>query len=396
MIELAPQDVQAWAVAASGDPAVDAGRWSVVGVDWSSPSPTTGGLYRVVGPSWSCFVKVVQSFRHWEMLDVFPAELRAQALATSSWRYEADLYRSGLGSLLPDGMRLPHVYEVRDLADSRVLVVMEDVAASAEGWDSARYARAATGLGQLDVRMTAAGWLPTTELQEPGRLLRHYVESRIAAAVLPVLAADATWEHPLLTGRRARALRADLAELATRVPALLDALTSLPHVRIHGDATPHNLLVPAARPDELVVIDWAMGAVAPVGEELGQLLLGGAHDGDLGVDDLVALRDVVVPAYTAGLAAEGLHVPGELVRTAMDTTITLRSAFSALPLERLGEPVTDELAALVARRLDLTRHLVVVGLDLDADAALHADLAADLVADLDAEFDLGAPAGNGR
>ena len=79
-------------------------------------------------------------------------------------------------------------------------------------------------------------------------------------------------------------------------------------MRIHGDATPHNLLVPRDRPDELVVIDWAMGTTAPAGEELGQLLIGGAHEGDLDDGDLVALRDVVVPAYVAGLADEGLDV----------------------------------------------------------------------------------------
>ena len=136
-------------------------------------------------------------------------------------------------------------------------------------------------------------------------------------------------------------------------------------MRTHGDATPHNLLVPRAAPDELVVIDWAMGAFAPAGEELGQLLLGPAHDGDVTGDDLVALRNVVVPAYAAGLAAEGLDVSDGDVRLAMDTAITLRSAFSALPIERLGEPVTDELAALVERRLELTRHLVDVGLALN-------------------------------
>ena len=49
--------------------------------------------------------------------------------------------------------------------------------------------------------------------------------------------------------------------------------------------------------------------------------------------------------------------------------MTLRSAFTALPVDRLDEPVTDELAALMARRLRLTRHLVDVGLTLDAVAA---------------------------
>lgn len=367
MIELAAADVGAWAIAASGDIAVEAEPWSVVAVDCSSPSPTTGGLYRIVGPTWSVFVKVVQSFRHWELFDVLPAQMRAEALASSAWRYEADLYRSALGSLLPEGMRLPHVHEVRELGDDRVLIVMEDVAAATGRWDAARYARAARGLGRLNVRLTANPLLPATELQEPDRLLRSYFESRIAGRILPLLAADATWQHPLLTGRRAARLRCDLAELASRAPVLLESLSSFPHLRTHGDATPHNLLVSADRPDELVVIDWAMSALSPAGEELGQLLLGGAHEGHLGVADLVALRDVVVAAYSGGLAAEGCDLPSELVRTAMDTTVTLRSAFSALPLERLAEPVTDELAALVAQRLELTRHLVDVGLDLDLD-----------------------------
>ena len=59
----------------------------------------------------------------------------------------------------------------------------------------------------------------------------------------------------------------------------------------------------------------------------------------------------------------------DAVRLALDTTVTLRSAFTALPLERLADPVDDELAALVARRLQLTRHLVDVGLTLGVDVA---------------------------
>ncbi len=200
-------------------------------------------------------------------------------------------------------------------------------------------------------------------------MLRRYVDSRVRPHFIGALLDAATWTHPLLRAADLDGLRADIAELAARVPVLLDSLGAHPHVRIHGDATPHNLLVPRDRPDELVVIDWAMGTTAPAGEELGQLLIGGAHDGDLDIADLVALRDVVVPAYTAGLADEGLDVPPGAVRSAMDTTITLRSAFTALPVDRLHEPVTDELAALMARRLRLTRHLVDVGLELDAVAA---------------------------
>jgi hypothetical protein len=367
MFAPAPVAVRAWAVAAAGDRPVDASAWTVLPVEYGSPSPTTGGLYRVVGAGWSVFVKVVQSFRHWDLLPVFPPHLRAEALATTSWRIEADLYGSALGELLPAGMRLPVVHAIDDDGDDRVVVVLEDVDADRTPWDVARYADAAGLLGRLDARLTAATHLPTTELQAPGALLRRYVDSRVVPLCVPALVDPATWRHPLLAGHAE--LRDAFAELASQVPALLDSLAAFTQLRMHGDATPHNLLVARDRPDELVVIDWAMGAVAPAGEELGQLLLGGAHDGVLGPGDLVALRDVVVPAYVAGLAVEGVDVAEAEVRRAMDTAITLRSAFSALPLERLGEPVTDELAALVAHRVELTRHLVDVGLSLEGVSA---------------------------
>ncbi len=362
-------DVRAWAVDASGDPHVDAATWTVVTVGYGSPSPTTGGLYRIVGSTWSLFVKVVQSFRHWDLLDALPAAMRDAALATTAWRYEADLYSSPLASILPGGLRLPRVHAVRERPDDRIVVIMEDVAVDPTPWTRDRYAVAAHALGRLDVRLTTTPGLPTSELHDPGAFLRHYVESRIVPLVATVLADDTTWAHPLLAGENA--LRADLTALGTRIPALLDSLGTLPHVRTHGDATPHNLLVPRSGPTELVVIDWAMGAVAPAGEELGQLLIGGAHDGTTTVDDLVTLRELVVPAYTAGLAAEGLDVAAHDVRLAMDTSITLRSAFSALPLERLAEPIDDELARLFTQRVALTRHLVEVGLSLGRVSALR-------------------------
>jgi hypothetical protein len=368
MIELTTSDVRAWAVAATGDPDVEVTPWRVERIAYGSPSPTTGGLWRVVGPSWSLFVKVVQDYRHWDLLHMLPPAIRAEALATRSWRHEADLYESDLASVLPPGMRLPVVHAVRDDGDGRVLVVMEDVDADDTRWDADRYARAARSLGRLDVRLTAATALPRTELHEPGAMLRRYVDSRVQPHFVAALLDDEPWRHPLLRAA-APGLRADLAHLAARLPALLDSLAGHRHVRIHGDATPHNLLVPRQGPDELVVIDWAMGTTAPAGEELGQLLIGGAHDGHLDADDLVALRDVVVPAYVAGLADEGLHLAPDAVRLALDTTVTLRSAFTALPLERLADPVDDELAALVARRLQLTRHLVDVGLTLGVEVA---------------------------
>ncbi len=79
------------------------------------------------------------------------------------------------------------------------------------------------------------------------------------------------------------------------------------------------------------------------------------------VSELPALHDALVTVYVRGLADEGLIVGSDVVRYGMDAGLAVRSAFTALPLDRLGEPVTDELAAFVAERLELTRYLVDLG-----------------------------------
>ena len=188
---------------------------------------------------------------------------------------------------MPAGMRLPAVHGVVDLGDDRLLILLEDVDADESAWDEARFAAAARRLGRLQAAMTAHGPYVTGD-QRPAELVGQLYRSRLVPVVLPALADDATWAHPLLTDETE--LRADLAELARRLPAMVAAATTLPQLQAHGDATPHNLLVPRREPDTFVVIDWAMANLGPVGDDLGQLLVGSAHDGILDADDLAALH----------------------------------------------------------------------------------------------------------
>ncbi|TCN44593.1 hypothetical protein EV644_101270 [Kribbella orskensis] len=50
----------------------------------------------------------------------------------------------------------------------------------------------------------------------------------------------------------------------------------------YGDACPQNLLVPADQPDGFVAIDWTASGLVAAGDDLGQLLIGRAHSGELG------------------------------------------------------------------------------------------------------------------
>jgi hypothetical protein len=270
-------------------------------------------------------------------------------------------------------MRLAGVHGVIDLGDDRVMLVLEDVDADPAPWDRERYARAARLLGRLHVRLTAADGLPRRSTERPAELVDMMYTSRLIPVALPALTAETTWRHPLVAGHLQ--LRADLVELASRLPDLVEAATRLPQLQSHGDATPHNLLVPKQQPDTFVVIDWAMAGLAAAGDDLGQLLIGHAHDGVLSAADLSDLHDLLVRAYVAGLADEGYRLDADVARTGMDIGLAVRSAFTALPLERLGEPITDELRRTFASRIELTRYLVDVGLDIDLERLLNSSAA---------------------
>ena len=281
-----------------------------------------------------------------------------------TWRHEAEVYRADLDDVLPAGLRMPARYRL-DEHGHRIVEWLEDVPVADVPWDHARFTRAARLLGRLAVRFTRCGRLPESLLRVPGEVLRlQFLERELFA--LPVLAGDALWAHPLVDAVADPRLRADLLRLAERVPAILDTLDGLPQTFVHGDASPQNLLVPATDPDTFVAIDWSLIGPCAVGYDLGQLLVGLIHAGQLDVPALPALHETVLPAYTAGLADEGLRVDADVVRFGVHAALVVRSAFTALPLRRLGGSPTRDDAALVADRARLARHLVDLGLALPA------------------------------
>jgi hypothetical protein len=332
--------------------------WRLEEVAYAANSPTTAGLFR----GRNGFVKVLRSYRQWPALHLAPAEFRVLALTGDLWRYEADVYLDGLASSLPTGLRLPKLYSVEMLDDDHLVMVLEDVRTAESPWDHDRYGHAAELLGRLSARLTRNDALPAAADRSPGRLTRLMVEGFVEQFAIRPLLDPSTWRHPLLAGswlQGGSGLREELAELAARIPQLLAELTRRPQLMSHGDACPQNLLVPADAPDTFVGIDWTLSGLVAAGDDLGQLLIGRAHSGELTVTELADLRELVIGRYHAGLIAEGRGDIGpDDVRAGLDGALILRNAFLSIPLDRLAEPVTDELATLVAQRLELTRYLV--------------------------------------
>ena len=122
--------------------------------------------------------------------------------------------------------------------------------------------------------------------------------------------------------------------------------------------------MPADDPGTFVVIDVSFQAPQAVGFDLGQLLVGLTHAGELPAAALPAIHRTLVPAFTAGLRAAGGRATAEEVAFGYVASLVVRAGFTSLPFERLGEPPTPALAATFRERAALTRVIADLGLAL--------------------------------
>lgn len=356
--------------------------WWVEPVAYIPGTPSTGALLRVCGTSsdpvdgradraWSIFVKVLQAPTRWADLDVIPADELEHFLSSFPWRLELRAHQSGIAGLLPDGLRVPVLYDAVPIGDDRVALWMEDVRLCDEPWGLDRFVRAAHALGRLAARRRSdrgEPFRPEDPLaRQPGVALRFYTMGRVVHGAIEPLAQDALWAHPALAGALLAAddqdLRQDFMAVAARIPALLDHLDTLPQTYAHGDASPQNLLVPANDPDTFVVIDWGFDSPQAIGFDLGQLLIGLVHAGETTVADLPAIHAAILPAYLDGVRIEGMDVADADVHDGYVGSLVVRATFTALPIELLSAPprLGDEAAAfhhLWLERVRLTRYLL--------------------------------------
>ncbi len=388
LAELTAGELSAVTSAAIGRPVtVRQTRVAPVGYDWGSPA--TAGLWRVDvseqagagGPDvYSYFVKLLRDTRLWPGLRQMPAEAAEEFVSFFPWRAELDMHESGIGDVLPRGMRTPRLHHVKQAGPDHIALWWEYVDQRPGRWQLADYALAARLLGRLAARRREGAevnrLLPPVARDRPpgGSSLRYYTERRVQMFAIPALRDGQFWNHPVMSAALSRAadagLPSDMLALAGRVPRILDMLDDLPQTHAHGDASPQNLLLPAAEPGTVVVIDWGFGSLLPVGFDLGQLLVGLAHAGETDPSDLAAIHEAIFPAYLAGLAAENYDAAPADVRAGYIGGLATRSALCALPLELLAGPAVPEQAQeLMVRRLRLTR----IMLDLASELRLTGD-----------------------
>jgi hypothetical protein len=371
---LSEDDFAALVRTITGETAAEPGDVRVEPVDYPIGTPSTEALLRLFGTAktpagetvdWSCFVKKLRSVRHWPFIDMVPEGFREGFIQNLPWQLEIAVHRSGIADLLPEGMRLATAYRIDVYDDDRGTLWMENVVQESGPWPMERFERASYLLGRLSARRqphVVEPLLPRGNITTPGVGLRYYTNGRVMRVALPALADPETWRNPLLAAAVCNVgdhkLRDDLLELGARLPAVLDALDALPQCYQHGDASPQNLLVPKGKPDEFVAIDWGFDCPQAVGFDLGQLLVGLAHAGELAPEALPLVHKVILKAFMKGLAEEGMAATEEQVLYGYLGSLLARATFTALPLEQISKHVDAATLALFEDRVVLTRTLV--------------------------------------
>ncbi|MCX6399428.1 MAG: phosphotransferase [Propionibacteriales bacterium] len=328
-------------------------------VPYEIPAITTGGRWWVRGTAdvggrirpFALFVKQVQEWSRSPFFADLPPEVQPWAAKQVPWRTEGEVYRSDLVDHLPQGLTMPRSVGVHDIDDLSYAVWLEVVSALDVEWDVERYRRAGHLLGRF------AG---STAVRDRSNIGGHewdvsrYVEGRLKFQVLPMLASDDLWHHPLIADAFAD-LRPRLDRAAGTVDAVAAELMSLPVLAGHGDACPNNLLVcPGA--DDFTLIDFGFFTELPIGFDLGQLLVGDVQLGRRSPADLAERDAACLTSYAEGLAAEGVEIDEQVVRRAHALQLLLFTGLSALPFELLDAEPTEQVRAMAATRATIARY----------------------------------------
>jgi Phosphotransferase enzyme family len=311
---------------------------------------TSAGQHR----RYAFFVKVIQSWARSPLSREVPEPLRASVTPLLPWRTEPDLYLSDLRDRLPAGLTMPRAFGVFDLDDESAAVWLDMVPVRTVAWDVERHRRAAYLLGRLaasaDVARIAAG-IPI------GRTARLYADAWLAHNVIPDLYRDEVWRQPLVAEAFDATLRARTLAAVRALPGLLDELDNVPVATAHGDACTRNLLV-TDHGDQFTMIDFGFWGTAPVGFDLGQLLLGEVQLASRPASDLPLLERACLRAYVNGLHEEGDDTTLGQVRRSHAVLMTIYHAIPAIPYEHRTAAPTPQLRRLYIQRAATARFIL--------------------------------------
>lgn len=284
-------------------------------------NPVSVGLYRIAGigqdgdeqVAWSVVLKILQSPANVGWVNMGEGDDQTH---WNYWKRELLVYQSGLLDTLPEGMAAPQRHGAVELPGNVAWLWLEDMVDSYEGaWPLDRYALAARHLGRLNGSYLAAGPLPAFPWFSMHRT-RQWLAS-IPWQTIP-------WEHPQVVARYPRPEVNSFRRMLLDNERFLTMLDRLPKTVCHGDTYPTNLKSRRLNGDQgqTVALDWALVGIAPLGDDLGQLVFGA----QMNLKE-AAPEDVdrtLFESYVDGLRDVGCRVDPQWIRFGYAASAALR------------------------------------------------------------------------
>lgn len=292
---------------------VTLGEWRAVPFSYQVTNPMSAGIYRISGTArdagatveWSVILKIALA-DYDVLLARFPALHRAELEHAYLWDREVLAYGSGTFDRLPAGLAAPRCLFADRRADSCWLW-LEDLGDGGGQWDVPRYVEAARHLGRFN------GAFPEGAFDAPWLTrgwIRTWLLTGFASRAQTILDNDAIWEHPIVRAGFAADARERLRRHWAARAATLDQLHDRPLTLAHLDAFRKNLF---DRRGETVAIDWSYLGLAPIGAEVGHLVIGSVAFADHR-QDIRTLAAAALDAYIAGLREAGWRGDDSVVR----------------------------------------------------------------------------------
>lgn len=298
-------------------------------------NPVSLGLYRFEGTgqdrdapvSWSAILKLIQSPANVGWVDMGEGE---DPTHWNYWKREPLVYQSDLLETLPEGMVAPRCFGWVELPGNIAGLWLEDVADCYGGvWTLDRYALTARHLGRLNGFFGSSRPLPAYPWLGDN-LTRQWIDSIIAWRTFP-------WDHPRVVGRYLTPEKNPLRRMLLEIERFQAKLDLLPRALCHGDTYPSNFMSRRVTDgqEQTVALDWALAGIGPVGDDLGQFVLGAC----MNLKD-VRRADVdrtLFASYLDGLQECGCRVDPQWVRFGFTASAALRIGLFQLML--LGEDI---------------------------------------------------------
>lgn len=225
---------------------------------------------------------------------------------TWHWKREFFLAQSRFTETMPGPVKAPSFYETEETSEGAWIWMEHIINTHSDPWSLDDYKFAAHQLGQWN-----GTYLLNTPLPNEPWLTRQQYRSWLS-----LLNHDDILKFPLNKQLISENTKIRYKKLWDKHEIFYTVFESLPQVFSHFDCNPRNVFTRVSQngQNELVLIDWAVCGLGPVGAELNELVGGGAMVLDWPSSDLTQLDTTVFQSYMEGLYKAGWSGNPDIVR----------------------------------------------------------------------------------